>query len=132
MRIVFDYPPLFDEINAQFQIAGKAVIFAWGDLIYNPMRITIPVELMAHEAVHGRRQSGDIEGWWRRYVDNISFRLAEELPAHREEYRILLEMAQNRQQRRACLKNMAVRFSNPLYGPMLNRARARELLLDLR
>lgn len=29
MRIVHDVPPNFDEISATFDIAGKAMIFAW-------------------------------------------------------------------------------------------------------
>ena len=56
MRVVFGRPPMFDEINAKFHIAGKPVIFSWGDLIYNPARVTTPPHLMVHEAMHGERQ----------------------------------------------------------------------------
>ena len=58
MRIIYDRPPLFEEINARFKLPS-GVIFAWGDIIYNPTRVHIPPSLMAHEAVHGRRQAGD-------------------------------------------------------------------------
>ena len=75
MRIVYESPPLFDEISARFKLPPKGVIFAWGDIIYNPSRIDIPHQLIAHEAVHSRRQDGDPEGWWRRYLVDDVFRL---------------------------------------------------------
>ena len=128
MPIVFDYPPLFDEIDARFHIGIKGVIFAWGALIYNPQRIDVPPQLIAHESVHGARQGRDIEGWWHRYIDDPVFRLTEEIPAHRAEYRILLGMASNRQQRRAAAKVVAKRMASPLYGHLVTRARALHIL----
>jgi hypothetical protein len=86
MRDIRDVPPLFDEIDAVFGVRGKPILFAWGDKIFNPAGVTIPQELIAHEAVHGKRQ-GDVVGWWRRYLVDPEFRLAEELPAHVAEFK---------------------------------------------
>ena len=128
MRVIHDYPPIFDEIDARFKIGRKPVIFAWGNIIFNPQRIHIPEYVHRHEAVHGRRQAGDVVGWWRRYIDEAEFRLAEEIPAHQAEYRGRLEEAVNRQQRRAVLKETARRLAGPLYGGMISRAKAMEIL----
>ena len=121
---------MFDEINAKFRIAGKPVLFCWGDVIYNPMRVRIPPHLMVHEEMHGWRQGQwGIEQWWRDYIDSEAFRLEEEILAHQVEYRSLLRGAKNRQARRGCLKQTAKRLAAPLYGRMIGLAKARELLL---
>ena len=128
MRIVRDYPPLMDEIDAKFHVRGKPITYAWGTTIYNPLNLVIPPQLIAHEAVHGQRQGRDIVGWWRRYIDDVAFRLAEEIPAHRAEYLNLVEGQPNRQQRRQALKITAKRLAAPLYGRVVSRTQAAMIL----
>lgn len=128
MRIVHDYPPLYDEINARFSIGGRSVIFAWGDIIYNPRRAMLDDGLIAHEAVHGLRQGNDIVGWWRRYIDEPEFRLAEEVPAHRAEYRTRMALMPNRHLRRGCLKSVAGKLCGPLYGGLITKEKAVRLI----
>ena len=130
MKIVIDYPPLFHEIDAKFRVRGKPIIYAWGPLIYNPMGIRVPLQLQAHEAVHGERQGDDIKGWWRRYIDDAAFRLAEEIPAHRVEYRVLATEAINRQHRRHLLRVTAKRLAAPVYGRMVSLPRAIKLIKE--
>lgn len=131
MREVFDHPPLFALIDAKFHVAGKPIIFSWGGIVYNPQRIEIPPALWAHEAVHGARQGGGIEAWWRRYIDDPVFRLVEEIPAHRAEYRQMLAECGNRRARRSYLRQMAKRLAGPLYGRMVTPAAARRLILEV-
>ncbi len=113
---------MFDQIDRKFHLAGKPVIFAWGDRIYNPARIDIPGQLLAHEAVHGQRQGNDVRGWWKRYIKDAEFRLAEEIPAHVAEYQwLVLHAAKNgqlhmRQRKRWLLRQTADRLANPIYG----------------
>lgn len=125
-EVVHDYPPLYDEIAKAFALA-PGVIFSWGDRIYNPGGVIIAPQLIPHEAVHGERQLGDIEGWWRRYIAELPFRLEEELRAHQAEYRYLLRHG-NRGSRRRALKQTAARLAAPLYGPMCSAAQARDWL----
>jgi len=57
MRIVYDVPPLYDEIDAAFQVKGRQIIFAWGDRIYMPgMASGLSKALYAHEGQHTRNQ----------------------------------------------------------------------------
>ncbi len=119
MRVVIGRPPLFDLIDAKFNIAKKGVVFAWGDTIFNPHNVAIPLHMMAHEAVHRDRQGADIEGWWRRYMDDAAFRLAEEIPAHRAEYASFCERHRDRNMRARLLHELAVRLSGELYGKMI-------------
>lgn len=113
-EIVYDYPPIYDELVKAFPIRGKSIIFSWGDRLYVPNGETVTPELLAHEAAHGERQLGDIEGWWRRYIDDAGFRLQEELVAHRAEYAYLLRHG-NRRDRRIALKRTAKRLAAPIY-----------------
>lgn len=133
MKIVVDYPPMFDQIDAVFHVKGKPVIFAWGVRIFNPQNIEVGPELLAHEEVHGTRQlEQGVYSWWKRYLDDPEFRLVEEAHAHWAEYHFLFTRG-NRQQRKAALKQTAKRLSAPLYmyGDLINAPQARTVLLEL-
>jgi len=126
--IVRDFPPNYDEIANAFRIAHRRdVIFSFGAVIYNPFGVRIGAHLFAHEAVHGERQRGHVEEWWRRYIDDARFRLAEEIPAHQAEYRWFLANG-NRAQRRAARTQIATRLASPLYGRLIGRSAAEAML----
>lgn len=131
MRIIYDFPPLYDEINRVFGLdkADVLPIFAWGQEIFNPHRVNILPALHAHEVVHGQRQGSDVVGWWRRYMADAAFRLEEELHAHVAEYEVWAA-GKPRNLRRQVLTRTAVRLAAPLYGykPRLTQERARALL----
>jgi hypothetical protein len=132
MRIVVARPPMFAEIDAAFHIAGKPVIFAFGDTIYNPLGGPVSPQLQAHEAVHGARQrDSGVEKWWRAYIDDPQFRLDEEIPAHQAEYREFCRNATNgnaRNARRMALHQIASRLASPLYGRLIRYDDARRLI----
>lgn len=123
--IVVAKPPVYDECVAAFgrdAIVGKPILWAWGDKIYNPLDIDIPRELLAHEAVHGARQLGQVESWWELYLKDAAFRYNEEVLAHRAEWRNLVKW--NRQSA-AALDAIAARLASPLYGKMCSMDGAR-------
>lgn len=145
MRVVRGRPPLFDEIDAKFNIHGRPVIFAWGDTIFVPSgSLDLHGSLVAHERVHGDRQLGynplgtldkmqrtpehRIVSWWLRYLADIDFRREEELLAHVAEYRHLCEHAGGRNERRRHLSIVAAKLSAPLYGPLMTKSFARRML----
>lgn len=123
-------PPLFAEIDAAFDVGTQRIYYAWGDTIFDPFGDgTICAELLAHEGVHGRRQAGDPEPWWRRYLVEPAFRLAEEVPAFQAEYREFCRVAsRTRFDRRAFVHQAAQRLSSPLYGRLVPYDRARGLI----
>lgn len=128
MIIIRECPPLWDEITAAFPVARTpGVIFSWGDCIYNPSGIEISRPLLVHERVHCVRQRDDVEGWWRRYIADPEFRLAEEIPAHVAEARSAC-VGQTRHGRRAAVAGIAHRLASPLYGRLLTLDKAEALL----
>jgi len=137
VRVVYSAPPMIDEIDAVFGVKGKPIIFAWGDRIYNPMAVDVRPELLAHERVHGDRQkllhvdlATAVEIWWRRYLFDRDWRLAEEIPAHRAEYDRLVEIhGNNRNVRRQCLAHVALKLAAPLYGKLITVTAAKKAIL---
>lgn len=137
MRIVDDWPPLIDEIDAAFNVRrpNPNVIFAWAEgdenLIYAPGGQTVSFALRAHELVHcdrQRRHPGGTIGWWREYIKDPEFRLYEEVRAHHAEYTYMVNENPNRKARRRALAIVATRLSSPLYGRLMSKALAVKVL----
>jgi hypothetical protein len=137
LKITVALPPNFDAIDAEFNLKGiNGLVFAYGDTIYNPDGAAIPPAIIAHEMVHGERQGSDVEGWWARYIKDEAFRLAEEIPAHRAEYRRWMHDPNARRAVKGfrCeldwrLFNIARRLSSPLYGNLVSMGTAKTLLV---
>jgi hypothetical protein len=124
MKVVVELPPMFAEIDKVFHVAGKQVIFAWNDTIFNPHGATVTPELQTHEEVHGRRQHGDPVRWWTLYLADPAFRLQEEIPAHQAEYAEFCRTHADRNHRARTLHMIAQRLASPLYGSMTGYAEA--------
>jgi hypothetical protein len=131
VSIRYEEPPLFAELDAAFHIKGKPVIFCFGDVIYNPMRVPVSRELGVHEAVHSSRQ-GDTEemvfAWWRRYIAEPQFRFYEEMLAHQAEYRAFRANHRGVSERDRALHQISQRLASALYGNMVSWKEAKRLL----
>lgn len=133
LKVIQALPPNFDEVVAAFPSANRhGVIFTYGDRLFNPSNVHIEPWLMAHEEVHSARHAaaGDVEVWWRQYLVDKTFRFEEELPAHREEWRVIRELVPSRAERRFHLKFVAQRLAGPLYGNIVTLDKARRLIVN--
>ena len=127
----YEYPPNIEEIAAVLPEARKgAVFFSWGPgVVYNPKRVELSPELIAHENVHGERQGAIGVGvWWERYLADPRFRFNEELLAHRAEYQVFCEHASDRNLRYRFASAVAKRLSSKLYGSVATFSEARKLI----
>lgn len=127
MRIAIARPPLYEKIDAAFHVAGKPVIFCFGDTIFNPMGVPVSRELMAHEEIHSERQGDDIIAWWERYLIDPGFRYQEELPAHVSEYRAYCK--RHGSGRNKYLNAIAARLASPLYDARVTYEQAHMAIL---
>lgn len=131
MKIEISRPPNFDKILAAFPNADKpGVIFAFGNVIHNPSGGVIPQALLDHEAVHGHRQMGCPESWWRVYIGDPDFRYDEELYAHAAEFRAQAH-GLDRNHKAKLLQSTASRLIAPLYNYQPPRSMNRAMT-DLR
>lgn len=131
LREAFLFPPNYRAIVRAFpQIRGQKIIFAWGDRIYNPGRITIGPELLAHEAAHAERQRDmGVEAWWDRYLAEPAWRLNEEVIGHRAEF-LAAAAHMNRRNAERTLVAIAERLAGPLYGHAVDLSTAERLILE--
>lgn len=126
MKILVQEPPNIEQVDAAFQTRGRrGILYAYGDTIYNPSAAHVPNWLVAHELVHGIRQGANPEAWWRKYIEDVEYRYAEELAAHKVELGIRLQQTRDRNLRAKLVMETAARLSNPLYksGRALAQAR---------
>lgn len=117
MKIEIARPPMWDDIDAAFHVAGKPILFAWGDTIYNPENGKVSSVLVEHEFVHCHRQmntEGGPEAWWKTYIADPVFRYTEELPAHQQEYKAYCK--RHASGRGKYLDYVAAKLASPLYG----------------
>lgn len=129
MKIVNQLPPNIDAIRRRFQLDGfPTVVFTYGDTLYNPTGLEIPPDLMAHEETHAKQQSIlGVEQWWALYLENDSFRLSQEVEAYKEQYQYTLGRY-NRDSRRQVLSHIIRNLSSGLYGKIINKQTAKELI----
>lgn len=126
-KINFGLPPNIDEIRKHLQ-PGRGTVYTYGDTIYFPRPQSITPDLMVHEEVHIRQQEkGGPEKWWSRYFVDQQFRLDQELEAYRAQYQYMLANM-NRAVRRKRLKDIASDLSGPMYGKLISKATAIELI----
>lgn len=132
MKIIDAWPPNIEEIESLVPDvrATKGVIFAYGDAVYAPGQPDLPQPIKDHEAVHLERQAGDPATWWRRYIVDPDFRFAEELLAHRAEWKSFKRVVKNREKRAQYLAFMAARLAGPLYGRLVSTAAARAKIIS--
>lgn len=126
MKLIFDFPPNYDQIVAAVGPLPPSVVFAYGDAVYSPSGAELPADLVAHEEVHLRQQAeiGGPEVWWERYLADRDFRLEQELEA----YRVQIAFHGDRAARRACFRRVARDLARPMYGSLVSAEQARRLL----
>lgn len=139
-QIIIAEPPNIEAIDRAFHTRGRAIVYAWGEKIYNPTGVVIEPQILAHEAVHGYRQlqravQDDDESilvWWDRYINEAPFRLQEEVLAHRAEFVALAARTSDRNAKNRYMLHVAAKLAAPLYGHITTQRHARRLLKGTR
>ena len=123
MKIKEENPPNINEI-LKYLTPNYGVIYCYGDTIYNPDKVNITADLVAHEQVHTRQQGVAIDAWWYKYLIDSEFRLSQELEAYGEQYKFVKEKTSGKL-REYILDRMAQALSGETYGNLLNFAQAK-------
>ncbi len=123
------YPPFITELEEVFgPLHGKQILYAVGEIIYNPMAVPITRQLFIHECTHGIRQGAQVLEWWTKYMADRKFRFDEELVAHREEYKTFCALYKDRNLRDAYRRKVAQRLAGPLYGSLITYSEALKVI----
>lgn len=134
MKVIKEYPPNYDDIVAAIpEVAdNKDVVFAYGDKIYAPRtKKKIPKDLRVHEEEHMRQQGDNPAGWWTRYLNDIEFRLSQEIEAYRSQYIYFVQKNHDINKRKKFLQGISKSLSGPLYGEIITQADAVRLLISI-
>lgn len=129
-NVVHAYPPNYDDICAAIPAVrlNKHIVFTYGENIYNPQNHNLPPDFMVHENTHVERQSKPAE-WWDKYLTDVQFRLDEELAAYRAQYKYAVDHY-SRAQRRALLTAITKDLSGSMYGKLVTRKEAIQLITE--
>lgn len=121
MQIKNEFPPNYERIKEAFDVEGKGVLFAYGDVIYDPDNIGVVDHLEVHEGVHQRQQKaiGGPEIWWDKYIQDKAFRLSQEIEAYGEQYKFIKQHITDRNSLTKYLFNLASVLSSPMYGRVI-------------
>jgi hypothetical protein len=83
---------------------------------------------MVHEETHARQQKTiGVDQWWAMYLEMPKFRLSQEVEAYGEQYKFLCKVL-NRKGRLAAISVLAQNLSSELYGNIINKKEAKELI----
>lgn len=124
------YPPNIDKVREVLDVSKPGVIFTYGNEIYIPSGIPLPDHLEVHEGVHVKQQylMGK-DTWWEQYLHDEQFRLSQELEAYREQMRFI-KQRYSRDYRRMMLNQLAKDLSSGIYGKVIDKHRAKQLILE--
>ncbi len=130
MKIVNERPPIWNEVVEMIGAIPQHAVFAWGDTIYNPEGMILPDFIIAHEEVHSKQQEkyGGPEAWWSRYLDDVYFRVSQEVEAYRRQYDVMCETHRDRNVQYKILRDVARSLSGPLYGNSITHSKAMEMI----
>lgn len=106
----------------------SGVIYTYGDTIYNPSGIEIPLHLMSHEEVHSKQQGSDPDVWWTRYIGDAFFRIEQEVEAYAKQYDFICRKVKDRNARTRILVQMGDSLSSPTYGSVIGSQDARIMI----
>lgn len=132
MKVINDYPPNYSRIAEAFDLAGRSVVFTYGDVLYNPHRGNIKAHLLRHEEVHSRQQAaypGGPAAWWERYLADPDFRFRQEVEAYAAQYSYYCDLKSNRWKQLEFLDSIAGDLSSKIYGSICSPEKARSAIL---
>ena len=131
MKIVNDFPPIWDQIQASgMNPPEDRIIFTYGDTIYVPSGRELEDHLIVHEETHCNQQGEDPDVWWSRYIDDPWFRIDQECEAYGRQYAYLCRVVKDRNRQTRILVDLARVLSGPTYGYVIGMPKAMEMIKE--
>jgi hypothetical protein len=127
VNILVQNPPNIEEIKKTFDIEGISPVFTYGDTLYNPSNISLPLDLQIHESIHAGQQENNqtvAKLWWSRYLQDSDFRASQEIEAYGAQYTFLRTKIKDRNKLDLYLREMAKMLSGKMYGNIISFSEA--------
>lgn len=132
MNIVVAKPPIWDQACKHFPIDTTKVVFAWGEMLYNPGNVPVDDALNEHEDMHRIQQllMGGPELWWQKYFKDPVWRAQQEAEAYGKQYAYVCRQTKDKLQRARYLGHIVADFSGGMYGINMLPEEARLAILQ--
>jgi len=144
VKISYEKPPIWDAVCVTFKINPRCY-FTYGDTLYNPSKLPIPPEIIAHEKVHIEQQKATIlikhravgmstekpniiemnpALWWGKFLREPEFRIDQEAKAYGRQYEYICSVIKDDKTRTKYLEQLAESLSGPLYNSCVSKKEA--------
>jgi hypothetical protein len=125
MKQKVETPPNYLDIVKVFgELDLHNTLFCYGDTIYNPGGKTISPDLEIHEDTHRVQQGDAPELWWEQYLNDIEFRLRQEIEAYSAQYQFACkaidEIRGPAKMKKWALESMAHALCSTMYGNIIS------------
>src|SRR3990167_5224922 len=127
MKVLYENPPNIKQIGAVFTV-NDTTVFTYGNVVYNPNKCPLDIPIMTHEEMHSRQQGDDPEGWWKKYLEDVEFRITQEVAAYQVQFWFQCKIIKNRDLRALNLTRLAQTLSGGMYGCTMPLAEAKRLI----
>ena len=127
MKLSKEKPPIYEACAKKFGVNWKrGIIFTYGDTVH--CRNTPSDQKLAHEQIHVNQQlSYGVKEWWSRYLEDVEFRLSQEVEAYRAEYKWIKKNVKSYLQREK-INQIVSDLSGYIYGNIVSSEEARNLI----
>ena len=115
-------------LKETFGVKETEVIISYGNFIYAPNK-TLSKDLLVHELTHCERQGFNersAEQWWKKYMEDVEFRLKEEAIAYRQQYLFCCRVYKDRNKQAKILHALSQELSAPRYGSLCSVSEAKQ------
>lgn len=134
VKVSSQKPPewILQAVKDKFDVDWESnIVFAYdGQIMTNGGIVT--EDLVAHETTHFDQQEkvGGSDNWWRKYLEDEKFRFEQELEAYRNQYQFIKMISRDQKFINNNLAFFAEALSGPIYGNMVSKDVAYNLILN--
>lgn len=123
-----DKPKIYDALVKKFHINwDQGIIVSYYPDVH--CKFDLPDFKVAHESVHLKQQEAiGVNEWWKKYFDDVKFRLKQEVEAYRAEWHFVQENVSDKNRQFALLFRMCKDLSSPMYGGICTYSKAKDLI----
>jgi hypothetical protein len=126
MNIKNRKPEIYERLNKVFGVNwDDGIIITYGDTIYCKYPLT--PEKIAHETIHTIQQQDPV-AWWDKYIEDVDFRISQELEAYKAECEFIKKGNKSRNEKYQLIRQNAIDLSSFIYGNIISFSEAYKLL----
>jgi len=128
MKLKDTKPEIYERLKKHFDIDwDRGIIITYGDNVY--CKYQLSEAKIIHEATHcEQHRVYGVEKWWDRYIEDIPFRLSQEVEAYKNEANFIRKTVKDRNLRFQMLRKIYIDLSSPIYGSIVTASEAEKLL----